>query len=102
MATDVRQLDSLGRMILPIEMRKYLRLSAGDRIDVDFRVDEDGIPCILLRPHDAKSTALLLLDRLRDEAQNSGIEDKDTILFLIERLQVVFSRCQSFPGESPD
>lgn len=102
MATDVRQLDSLGRMILPIEMRKYLRLSAGDRIDVDCRVDEDGIPCILLRPHDAKSTALLLLDRLRDEAQNSGIEDRDTILFLIERLQVVFSRCQSFPGESPD
>ncbi len=92
MAIDVRQLDSLGRVVLPIEMRKSLRLSAGDLMDIDCRTGEDGVPCILLRPHEAKSAALLLIEHLRDEAQRSGTEDRDTIRFLLDRLQTVFSR----------
>ena len=69
----VRRIDDLGRVVIPKEIRRFMRIREGDALEI-FTSDEGVIfrKYSSNHPHELETIA----DELRDDAYNHNCDDK--------------------------
>lgn len=65
----IRRIDDLGRIVIPKELRRQLRISEGDPISIMLKTMEDGKMCIVMMPFTTTTPVGALRVCLRDIAQ---------------------------------
>ncbi len=65
----IRRIDDLGRIVIPKELRRQLRVTEGDPFSIMIKTLDDGKMCVVMTPFTPTTPVGALRDCLRDIAQ---------------------------------
>ena len=92
----VRRIDDLGRVVIPKEIRRFMRIRDGDALEI-FTSDE-GVTFRKYSPNHSHELEVIA-DELRDSAYQSDDKHREQIFGIIHKLYEVAKEIRQIEAE---